>query len=322
MRRRHLLGGMAAGALAAPALAQPAWPAGRAVKLIYPGAPGSPADVYARQLCEHFAAAFGAPFVLENRPGGSGAIGSLLAGNAPADGFTLLYTPNSFQVVAPQVIRNFGVDPVRLFAPVANIYRYGMLLIAANKVPVDDTAGFVAWARGRPDPVNMASVGIGSVGHLLADRFARRAGLEVVHVPYRQNAMLSIVTGECDYIIDNIGSSGQLMREGKVRPLALTGQARSPLFPELPLLSEVGYPGFLEEVWFGLFAPLGTPAGIIARLNAETNAWLARPETAARFRQGAHTAVPGSPEDLARFWAADRAHWAQVVRETGISAEN
>jgi tripartite-type tricarboxylate transporter receptor subunit TctC len=331
MLRRHLLAGAAAGALVpprltAPALAQPApapaWPAGRPVKVIYPGSPGSPADVYGRLLCEHFARSFGVPFVLENRAGGSGAIGSLLAGHAAPDGLTLLFTPNSFQVVAPLVIRNIGFDPARLFTPVANIYRYGMLLIAANRVPIADTAGFVAWARSRPGPVNMASVGIGSVGHLLADRFARRAGIETVHVPYRQNAMLSIVTGECDFIIDNIGNSGQLMREAKVRSLALTGPERSPLFPDLPLLSEVGYPGFLEEVWFGLFAPTGTPRPIVERLNEATNAWLALSDTAARFHRGAHTAVPGTPEDLARFWAADRAHWAQVVQETGISAEN
>jgi tripartite-type tricarboxylate transporter receptor subunit TctC len=233
----------------------------------------------------------------------------------------LLFTPNSFQVVAPLVIRDIGFDPVRQFAPVANIYRYGMLLICANRVPARDTAEFVAWAKAQRRAVNMASVGIGSVGHLLADRFRRRTGIEVVHVPYRQQAMMSIVTGECDYIIDNIGSSGQLMREGKVRPLALTGRERSPLFPDLPLLSEVGYPGFLEEVWFGLFAPAGTPRGIVERLNGETNAWLAAPDTVRRFHQGAHTAVPGTPEELARFWAEDRRHWAAVVQETGISAE-
>ncbi len=319
MLRRTLL---AAPALATTALAQQAWPGTRPVKVIYPGAPGSPADVYARLLCEHFSRAFGAPFVLENRTGGSGAIGSVVAANAPADGYTLLFTPNSFQVVAPIVIRDVGFDPVRAFTPVANIYRYGMLLIAANTVPVTTTAAFVAWAKAHGGPVNMASVGIGSVGHLLADRFRRRAGIEVVHVPYRQNAMMSIVTGECDYIIDNIGSSGQLMRDGKVRPLALTGQERSPLFPDLPLLAEVGYPGFDEEVWFGLFAPTGTPRGIVDKLNVETNRWLALPETLGRFRQGAHAAVPGTPEDLARFWAADREHWVQVVRETGITVEN
>ena len=321
MHRRTLL--TAPGlALAGHARAQEAWPGTRPIKVIYPGSPGSPADVYVRLLCEHFGRAFGVPFVLENRAGGSGAIGSVLAANAPADGYTLLFTPNSFQVVAPLVIRNVGFDPVKAFTPIANTYRYGMLLIATNKVPGTTTAEFVAWAKAQPGPLNMASVGIGSVGHLLVDRFRRRAGIPIVHIPYRQNVMLSIVTGECDFIIDNIGSSGQLMREGKVKPLALTGPERSPLFPHLPLLSEVGYPGFNEEVWFGLFAPTGTPRGIVEKLNAETNKWLALPETQRRFQQGAHTAVPGTPEDMARFWAADREHWAQVVRETGITVEN
>lgn len=320
MHRRTLLAGLAGAPLAAPARAQDEWPA-RPVKLIYPGSPGSPADAYGRLLCEHCSRHFGQPFVLENRTGGSGAIGSVVAANATPDGHTLLFTPNSFQVVAPLVIRNIGFDPVRSFMPVANTYRYGMLLIAANKVPASDIAGFVRWATSQGGPVNMASVGIGSVGHLLADRFRRRASIPVVHVPYRQNVMLSIVTGECDFVIDNIGSSGQLMREGKVRPLALTGSERSPQFPDLPLLSEVGYPGFLEEVWFGIFAPQGTPAGVVAKVNAATNAWLATPEMQRRFAQGAHTAVPGSPADLARFWAADRTHWAEVVRETGITSE-
>jgi tripartite-type tricarboxylate transporter receptor subunit TctC len=321
MHRRALIA-LPALALPGQARAQEAWPGTRPVKVIYPGSPGSPADVYARLMCEHFSRAFGAPFVLENRTGGSGAIGSIVAANAAADGYTLLFNPNSFQVVAPLVIRNVGFDPVKAFTPVANIYRYGMLLITANQVPITTTAEFVAWAKAHGGPVNMASVGIGSVGHLLADRFRRRAGIEVVHVPYRANAMTSIVTGECDYIIDNIGSSGQLMRDGKVKPLALTGQERSPLFPELPLLAEVGYPGFNEEVWFGLFAPTGTPRHIVEKVNAETNKWLALPDTLRRFQQGAHTAVPGTPEDLARFWAADREHWAQVVRETGITVDN
>ncbi len=320
MQRRTLLAASAA-LLATPALGQEAWPA-RPVKVIYPGSPGSPADTYIRLMCEHYARAFGVPFVLENRTGGSGAIGSTLAANAAPDGYTLLFTPNSFHVVAPIVIPNIGFDPVRAFTPIANTYRYGMLVIAANKLPVEDTAGFVRWAKAQPGPLNMASVGIGSVGHLLADRFRRRAGIPVVHVPYRQNVMLSIVTGECDFVVDNIGSSGQLMRDAKVKPLALTGTERSPLFPHLPLLSEVGYPGFNEEVWFGIFAPTGTPRQVVEKMNAETNKWLQLPETLRRFAQGAHTGVPGTPEDMGRFWAADRTHWAEVVRETGITVEN
>jgi tripartite-type tricarboxylate transporter receptor subunit TctC len=336
VRRRTLLTGAAAGAVAAAAApgeaaAQPApgaatavaWPGGRPVRVIHPSQPGGPGDIYTRLLCEHLSRALGGAFVTENRVGGTGTIGTAAAAAAPPDGHTLLLTSNTAHVVAPLVLRNPGFDPVRDFEPVAAIYRYGMMLIVNPRIPARGTVEFVAWAKARPNGVNMASVGTGSVGHLMAERFHLRAGFQRVHIPYHGGpaAVLAVAQGESDYIFDNIGNSGALIREGKLRGLALTGRGRSRVMPEIPTLAEEGFPGFTEEVWFGLYTPAGTPRAIVDRLNLETNRWIATPAVQQRMLEGAHEPMGGTPEDHAEYWRRERELWAEVVRETGVRAE-
>jgi len=319
IRRRALL----AAGLATPALAQEAWPSSRPVRIIHPSVAGSPGDVYTRLLAEHWAKTFGGAFVVENRVGATGSVGTAAAAQSPPDGWTLLVNSNTAHVVGPLVLKNPAFDPVRDFTSVAAMYRYGMMLISAPGIPAKTTAEFVAWAKARPNGATLASVGIGSVGHLMSERFRQKAGFPSVHVPYRGGppAMLAVSTGEADWIFDNIGNSGPLLREGKVRGLSLTGSERAKQMPQIPTLAEDGYPGLLEEVWFGIYAPTGTPRPIIERLNAATNAWLALPDTIERMDKGAHVAMPGSPEDMARFWAEDRRRWQQLVAEVGVRLE-
>jgi len=326
VRRRGMLAGLGLAAAATPRIARAqaeAWPGNRPVRIVHPSQPGGPGDVYTRLLCEHLGRAFGGTFVTENRVGGTGTIGTVMVAQAPADGWTLLMTSNTAHVVAPLVLRNPGFDPVRDFAPVAAIYRYGMMLIVSPRILARSTAEFVTWAKAQPNGVNMASVGTGSVGHLMAERFHLRADFQRVHVPYRGGpaAVLAVAQGESDYIFDNIGNSGALIREGRLNGLALTGPGRSRVMPEIPTLAEVGYPGFQEEVWFGLYAPSGTPRAIIDRLNVETNRWIASPAIQQRMLEGAHEPMGGSPEDLAEYWRRERAMWTEVVRETGVRAE-
>jgi tripartite-type tricarboxylate transporter receptor subunit TctC len=289
------------------------------VRIIHPSVAGSPGDVYTRLLAEHWGRTLGGAFVVENRVGATGSIGTTAAAQSPPDGWTLLVNSNTAHVVAPIVLRNLTFDPVRDFISVAAMYRYGMMLIIAPNIPARTTAEFVAWAKAQPRGATLASVGIGSVGHLMSERFRQLAGFPSVHVPYRGGppAMLAVSTGEADWIFDNIGNSGALLREGKVRGLALTGSDRAPQMPEIPTLAEVGFPGLLEEVWFGVYAPTGTPRSVIEALNAATNAWLALPDIQARMAAGAHTAMPGSPEDMARFWVEDRRRWTALVAEVG-----
>jgi tripartite-type tricarboxylate transporter receptor subunit TctC len=317
---------MAAARATRRAAAQPGageWPGTRPVRIVHPSQAGGPGDVYTRLLAEHLSRTLGGTFVVENRIGGTGTIGTAHVAQAAPDGWTLLLSSNTAHVVAPLVLRDLPFDPVRHFAPVVAIYRYGMMLIVNPRLPVRDTAEFVAWGKARPAGVNMASVGIGSVGHLMAERFHLRAGIPRVHIPYRGGpaAVLAVAQGESDYIFDNIGNSGALLREGRLRGLALTGRNRAPQMPEIPTLAEAGFPGFTETVWFGLYAPAGTPRPILDRLNAETNRWMETPAIRSRMAEGAHEPMGGGPEVMAEYWAEERGLWSEVVRETGVRLE-
>lgn len=322
--RRHILA--TASLLALPALhaqAQTNWPGTRPVRLVTPSTLGHPGDTYTRLMAEHYVRTLGGTFVVDNRPGATGSIAIGHAAQQPPDGWTFLSASNTAHVVAPLMLRGLSFDPVRDFVSVAPLFRYGMILIVANRVPARTTAEFVAWAKAQPRGTTMASVGLGSVGHLTAERFRQMADFPAVHVPYRGAgpAMVAMVAGESDWVFDSIGNSAELLRSGKVRGLALTGPERSEVMPGYPTLAEVGYPGLLEEVWFGLWAPAGTPRPIIDRVNAATNAWLALPDTRARFTAGAHTAMPGTPEDMDRVWAEDRERWSALIRQVGARME-
>jgi tripartite-type tricarboxylate transporter receptor subunit TctC len=324
MQRRALIAG-AGLTLAVPAIvrAQGEWPGTRPVRIIQPSQAGSPADVYARLLAEHFARTFGGTFVVENRVGGTGTIGTAAVAQAPADGWTLLFTSNTSHVVAPLVLRSLPYDPVKDFIAIAGLYHYGMMLIITPSIPARSTAEFVAWAKSRPQGVNMASVGIGSVGHMMAERFHLRAGFQRVHIPYRggPSAVLAVSQGESDYIFDNIGNSGALMREGRLRGLALTGRSRAKPMPDVPTLAEEGYPGFTEDVWFGLWGATGLPQSLIERINRETNRWLDSPEIRRRMDESAHASLAGTPGEMHAYWMEDLRNWVEIVRETGVTVE-
>ncbi len=324
MQRRTLIA-RAGLILAAPGIAraQGDWPGNRPVRIIQPSQAGSPADVYCRLLAEHFARAFGGTFVVENRVGGTGTIGTAVVAQAPADGLTLLFTSNTSHVVAPLVLKGLPYDPVRDFVAIAGLYHYPMLLIINPAIPARTTAEFVAWAKARPQGVNMASVGIGSVGHMMAERFHLRAGFQRVHIPYRggPSAVLAVSQGESDYIFDNIGNSGAFMREGRLRGLSATGRTRPRQMPEVPTLAEEGYPGFTEDVWFGIWGAAGLPRPFIEKINAETNRWLTSPDIRRRMDEAGHENLAGPPGRMHDYWMEDRRNWVEIVRETGVTVE-
>lgn len=300
-----------------------AWPGSHPVRIIYPFTPGGPGDAYARLLAEHYARTLGGTFVVENRTGAAGTIGTAHVANSPPDGHTLIMNSNSSQVIAPLVLRDPGFDPERSLAPVVRLYSYGMYLVVGPHVPARSVAEFVAWAKSRPRGVNMASVGMGSGGHLTAELFRRHAGFEAEHVPYRGGsaAIVAISQEEADYMFDSVGNSQPFVREGRAKGLAVTGRHRAEAVPEVPTLEESGYPGFHQEIWFGLLAPAGTPAAIVARLNEEANRFLADPAFRQRLAQNAHEPMGGTPEEFARYMAEDIARWREVVNATGVRVE-
>jgi tripartite-type tricarboxylate transporter receptor subunit TctC len=332
--RRSLILRAAAVAASLPAAALPlpaalaqglaaVWPGARPVRIICPSPPGTPQDLYARQLAEHWSRTLGGTFVVENRTGAAGTIGMAYVANSAPDGYTLVFNSNTAQTISPQVMRDVGFDPVRSFTPVVLVYKYGMYLLITPAIPARSTQEFLAWARAKLGGVNMASVGMGSGGQLMGERIRLLGGFRAEPIHYRGSppALLAVAQGECDYIMDNIGASEPLRKEGRLRGLALTGRARSPAAPGVPTLGEEGLPGFDQEIWFGLSAPAGTPRPIVERLNVEANRWLQGETVRARMAGFAHEAMGGTPEAFAEFAAWDGRVWSEVVRETGVRVE-
>jgi len=325
MQRRHLAAATLA-ALARPALAQQEpepWPGRRPVRIVYPFAAGGVGDAYARMLAEHCAQALGGTFVVENRTGASGAIGTAFVANQAPDGHSFIMNSNSSQVVAPLVLRDPGFDPMRSLAPVTRLYRYGMYLLINPRIPARTVGEFVDWAKAQRRGVNMASVGVGSVGHLTAEMFSRRAGFAVEHVPYRggPTTLLALAQGEADYVFDSVGNAQPTVREGLIRGLAVTGRHRSPAVPDIPTVLESGFPGFEDDVWFALYAPAGTPRAIIDAMGAETRRFLNTPAFQARLAANAHEGVGSTPEEVMADIAAETPRWAEVIRTLKIEKQ-
>jgi tripartite-type tricarboxylate transporter receptor subunit TctC len=317
MRRRHLLA--AAATLAAPAVQGQdlAWP-NRPVKFINPFPPGGPGDTYARLLAEHCSRTLGQPFVVENRPGATGAVGTVAVMRSPPDGHTLLFSSNSGFSMAPLVVKQPAYDAQRDFAPVSMVVRYPYYLVANPRFA--SVAALVAEAKANPGKLNFSTIGIGSGGHLVAEMFRLRAGIEVVHVPYVGAAasLMGVATGQVDYYFDSIGNAQGMVNEGRLNGLAVTGTERAAAAPQVPTMQECGFADFDVDLWLGLLAPLGVPPDILARLNAECDAFLAQPAIQARMRATAFNPAGGPAALLARRIAQETTHWREIVRQAGL----
>ncbi len=322
MRRRSLLG---AALLAAPAMQAPAvraqdlpWPS-RPVKFVNPFPPGGPGDTYARLVAEHCSRALGQPFVVENRAGATGAVGTAMVMRSPPDGHTLLFTSNSGFSMAPLLAKTPAYDAQRDFTPVSMVVHYPYYLVANPRYRT--VADLVAAAKARPGQLNFSSIGIGSGGHLVAEMFRLRAGIEVVHVPYVGAAasLMGVASGQVDYYFDSVGNAQPLVAEGKLAGLAITGTERVAAVPSVPTMQESGFADFDVDLWLGLLAPLGVPPEILARLNAECEAFLAQPAIQARLRATAFFAAGGPPERLGRRIAQETLHWRGIVQQAGLT---
>lgn len=314
-RRTLLLGVL----LARPALAQDVggWPA-RPVRMIVPFPPGGPTDIYGRLLAEHFARVFGQPFVVENRPGGTGAIGNVAVMRSPPDGQTLLFQSISGFTLPALLRRAPDYDPQADFTPISLTIRYPFYLVSAPRF--GSVAALVAAAKAAPGSLNYGSPGVGSGGHLCAERFCLATGIKAVHIPYAGAApgLTALASGQLDFYFDSVGNSQAMVLEGKLNGLAITGARRMPVVPTVPTMAESGYPGFDADLWLGLLGPRGMPGGIVAALNRECDRFLALPATQRRLHDAAYEATGGPPEVFARRLAEDVREWGEVVRAAGL----
>ncbi|WP_043830650.1 Bug family tripartite tricarboxylate transporter substrate binding protein [Muricoccus aerilatus] len=319
MRRRPLLATLPALA-ASPARAQEAWPR-RGITVLVGVAPGGTADLAARLLATHLSQgiAAGRPVVVENKPGAATQLATAELARSAPDGHTLLVAGAPF-AINPGLFPRLPYDSRAEFASVAMLVRNGLVLMVPANSPARDVPGLLALARAR-GAINFASAGNGSMSHLAIEILAQRSGAPLTHVPYRGTgpALPDLIAGNVEAMFDNPSSALPLVREGKLRALAYTGEARSPAAPEIPTLSEAaGMPGLAAENWFGLFARAGTPTPILDRLNSAVRAMLEQPSIAERLRRDGTEPAPMPRAAFAAFVAREMDDWAGVIRERGI----
>ena len=293
----------------------------RPVRIIVPFQPGGGSDTLARLLAEKLNAKWGQPVIVENRAGAGGNLGAEFVAKAPPDGYTLLISSPGPVVINKSLYSSLGFDP-DTFVPVSIIAtNYGVLAVHP-KVGLDSVAQLIATARASPDKLNYASAGSGTTPHLAGELFKSMAGMRITHVPYKGAGpgFAGLLGGEVDMMFVDVFIALPHVRSGKLRALALGGGKRNSLLPGVPVLSEV-LPGFEYQVWQGMVAPSGTPAGVVSRLSVAVAEVVKQPEVAKRLADVGLEAVGSTPAEMGVVMKADRERWGKVVRETGARAD-
>ena len=323
--RRHFLAQAAAAAAAASlpglALAQgDAWPA-KPVKVICNFPAGSSPDALVRAISQPLQHALGQPVVIDNRAGASGMIGADLVAKAPADGYTLLMTAGSTITTNPHVFARMPFDPAKDLVPVAALARLNLFLVARGDFPAGNVREFLTYLKAHPGKVTYGSAGNATGLHLAGEMLKGQAGVYVVHVPYRgaSLALQDLLAGQIDFYFDPGIALGHV-KSGKLKMLAIGAPQRSPLYPDVPTLAEAGLKGFDAGTTHGLYAPEGTPAAVIERLNREVNAALALPQVKTQIASLAAEPSPMSPAQFAAVMRDDSRRYGAVIRERHITA--
>jgi len=302
------------------ALAQDAWPT-KPIRLIVPFPPGAGTDTVARYVAQKLSEGLPQPIVIENRTGAGGAIGAADAAKADPDGYTLLFVASPFTTVAASS-KNPGYDPLK-FVSVAPIASGPLAFVVGANVPVNSMREFIALARREPGRLNYGSAGSGSVNHLALELMNARAGIAVVHVPYRgiADATKDLLGGQIQAMTASIPATLPQLAEKKLKVLAVTGPRRVPQLPDVPSWQDEGVPDAEVINYWGIVAPAGTPRSVVLRLNAETQKVLARPEVRERLEREGAELIPGPPERLAAVIDADFARWKKLIVEANLSFE-
>ena len=294
----------------------------RPVKIVVPFAPGAGTDAMGRLMAQKLGEALGATFVVENRAGASGAIGTQYVAQAAPDGYTLLLVASPFTTVAAS-LPSANYDPLTQFAPVGMIASGPLVWAASTKLPVNNMKELVALARKKPGALNYGSAGSGGVNHLVLELLKARTGTFITHIPYRgvAPATLDMIGGQIELVTGTIPALLPFIKDGRIKPLAVTSAKRSPALPDVPSMSEAGLSGIDVVNYFALAAPMGTPAAVIEKLNLTLNKVVVLPEVAARFKADAVEAAPGSPALLGHFIEADYRAWRNVVKTQNLKIE-
>jgi tripartite-type tricarboxylate transporter receptor subunit TctC len=295
----------------------------RPVKIIVPTPPGGPVDVIARITANYLQNSLGKGFIVENRAGAGNTIGSRDAAEATPDGYTLLYSAASGLVIAPLLHPQAGYDPLKSYDPIALVGASSNILVVNPSVPANTVQELVAYAKANPGKVNFSSGGIGVLPHLIGEMFKARAGIDIVHVPYKGGgpSINDVVAGNVQMTFEGTSVLLPLIQAGRLRALAVTTPNRIPQLPDVPTMVESGYPNFVSTSWSGLLAPAHTPEAIVAKLNTTINEGLKTPGLLKALANLSNEPLGGTPADFTATIKADLAKWSPIINSLGLDQQ-
>ena len=295
----------------------------RTIRLVVPFPAAGTTDILARAAAQKLTEAFGQSVVVDNRPGAAGNIGSDLVAKSAPDGYTLLMGTVGTHAINPSLYSKMPYDHVKDFVPVVLVAGVPNVLVVNPALPVNSVADLIKLAKDKPGQINFASSGSGTSIHLSGELFKTMAGVDITHVPYKGSspALVDLIGGQVQIMFDNLPSALPQIKAGKLRAIAVTSLKRAPVLPDVPTISESGLPGFEASSWFGVLAPAGTPAPIVARINAEINKWLQSAEAREKLLSQGAEAAGGTPEQFAHHIRAESEKWAKVVKASGAKVD-
>ena len=293
------------------------------VTVVVPWPAGGPSDLSARPVSKGLSDALKQPFVIDNRGGASGNIGSAVVAKAPPDGYTLLMTSSSPIVINPNVFKSMPFDPAKDLAPITNLLRVPLVLAVHPSVPAKNLKELTAWVNANKAKAQYASAGNGTPQHMTGELFKTASKLDITHVPYKGSApaLTDALGGHVPLIWDSTVAILPLIKDGKLIPIAISGAKRSPQLPDVPTFKEAGLPAVESYAWYGFFAPAKTPKDVIDKLNAEAQKAMKTPAYQQVLKDTGSDYVGDTPENFAKFIAAERAKWAKVAKDSGATLD-
>ena len=321
MSRTLIASAAAMTVLSGAALAQSDYP-NRPITVIVPQATGGANDTIARIVTAKLSEVLGQQMVVENRPGAGGNIGTAASAKAKPDGYTLLLTTNSTQVINPWLYKSTGFDPLKDFTPVGLVASAGYVLVANAAFPANNVTELIAQAKANPGKINYASAGNGTLNHLIVEMFKQKVGIDMQHIPYKgaSAAATDVASGQVPISVQSAPSSLGLISSGKIKALAVTNEKRIGALPNTPSISET-IPGFGSTPWYGILAPAGTPAAIVNKLNAAIKTALADKAVQERLLKQGCEPMEATPQQFATLLKDDLANWQKIVKDSGARVD-
>ncbi len=295
----------------------------RALRMIVPFPPGGPNDILGRVVAQKMSESLGQQIVIDNRGGAGGIIGTEAAAKSAPDGYTLLLSGTAALSINPSLHAKLPYDPIRDFTPISLVATAPSVLIVHPTLPVRTVKDLVALAKKRPAQLNYASAGIGTPPHLAGELFKGMAGIAMTHVPYKGGgpALTDLLAGQVELYFSGISSALPMIKDGKVRAVAVTSHKRTAIMPEMPTISESGLPGYEVGNWYAILGPAGLPRDAVAKINAEIVKALKAPDTHKRVLDLGADPAGSSPDELSAYMKAEIGKWAQVIKTAGIKPE-